>query len=234
MCRTAVLLVGMLVLAGCVPSESKIELVQPNAFDTASTAAPTQVCATPASTEAAARVDQIGRKIVAANAQFGLKPLFRTIGAPTLEVFHHGTTEIVITEGLVRQCPADERLAAVLCHELGKMMVEREQLAGPRARAPELRPPPDVRVGTDYAGSLEASPDMTRVAELEKYSPRRKHNQTVQLPDPTKLAQFMLANAGYQAQDLDAIASLLQEADKNSTFERQLNAGHPGSTSSKR
>src|SRR5439155_13808705 len=37
---------------------------------------------TPGSTEAAARVDTVGRGILAANPRIGAKPLFRTIGAP--------------------------------------------------------------------------------------------------------------------------------------------------------
>ena len=41
----------------------------------------------PASTEAASRVDAIGRQLLAANPQIGAKPLFHTIGAPHPEVF---------------------------------------------------------------------------------------------------------------------------------------------------
>src|SRR5262249_57902882 len=103
-------------------SEPKNVLVPANTFDTASPVAPVQLCANPGSTEAAARVDQVGRKILEANPQAGVKPVFRTIGAPQLEVFHRGTLEVIVTEGLVQQCPDEGRLAAVLCHELGRMV----------------------------------------------------------------------------------------------------------------
>src|SRR5580765_5242411 len=74
----------------------------------------------PASTEAAARVDCVGRKILASNPQLALRPMFRTIGAPQAEIFHRGTNDIFITEGLVRQCTTEGQLAAILCTELGK------------------------------------------------------------------------------------------------------------------
>src|SRR4051812_17171997 len=69
----------------------------------------------PASTEAAARVDAIGRRILAANPEVGARPLFRTVGSPQPEVFHRGTTDVFVTEGLVKQCPTDGQLAAILC-----------------------------------------------------------------------------------------------------------------------
>src|SRR5262245_41303759 len=72
----------------------------------------------PGSTEAAARVDTIGRGILAANPTIGAKPLFRTIGAPRPEIFHRGTEDVYVTEGLVRLCETDGQLAAVLCAEL--------------------------------------------------------------------------------------------------------------------
>src|SRR5437879_3739195 len=84
----------------------------------------------PASTEAASRVDKIGRGILAANPQIGAKPLFRTIGAPRPEVFHRGTDDVYVTEGLVRLCETDGQLAAVLCAELAKMVAEREAEIG--------------------------------------------------------------------------------------------------------
>src|SRR5437867_4663009 len=79
----------------------------------------------PVSTAAAARVDTLGRQILVANPQIGAKPLFSTIGTPQPALFHKGTAEILITEGLVKQCASDGQLAALLCHELGEMVSER-------------------------------------------------------------------------------------------------------------
>src|SRR5262249_39695897 len=78
---------------------------------------------------APARVDAGGRQLLAANPQVGAKPLFHTIGAPQPEVFHRGTSDVWVTEGLVRQCATDGQLAALLCLELGKMVAEREAAA---------------------------------------------------------------------------------------------------------
>src|SRR4051794_883071 len=73
-----------------------------------------------ASLEAASRVDAVGRQIVAANPQTGLfsrttgvAVRFTTIGGDaggnpnTPEVFHRGTSELYITESLVKQCATD-------------------------------------------------------------------------------------------------------------------------------
>ena len=48
--------------------------------------------------------------------------------------------DVVITEGLVRQCTSDGQLAAVLCTELGRLVSEREALAPPSVRKPERLP----------------------------------------------------------------------------------------------
>src|SRR5271156_5602313 len=107
-------LVSLCVLAaaaGC-QSEQHTTLVSANPFDGAPTVVPRpKIDLSPASVEAAQRVDMLGRKLVAANPQAGLgRPLFRTIGAPQPEVFHKGMQEVDITEGLVRQCATDAQL----------------------------------------------------------------------------------------------------------------------------
>src|SRR5713226_8842908 len=50
------------------------------------------------------RVDSLGNRILADNPQIGAKPLFHTIGAPEPEVFHQGTSTIVITQKMVEMC----------------------------------------------------------------------------------------------------------------------------------
>jgi hypothetical protein len=230
MLRTAlpILLPVGLIVSGCLGSEQKSAIVPLNSFDTAAPVAPVQLCASAASTEAAARVDQVGRKILAANPQVGVKPLFRTIGAPQPEIFHRGTLEVIVTEGLVQQCPDEGRLAAVLCHELGRMVAERELLAGPQTRTPPREPPMDVRVGNDYAGSLGA-PDQTHLAEMELAKNGREGRRPASTPppDPQALARTYLTKAGYLESDLDGVAALLREAERHGTFERQLTAPTP-------
>jgi hypothetical protein len=189
-----------------------------------------------ASLEAASRVDTVGRQIVAANPQTGLfsrttgvAVRFTTIGGDagvnpnTAEVFHHGTTELYITESLVKQCTTDSQLAAVLCNELGKMVAERELKSGIRNCPTDTGPPPQVQF-RDVVGK-DISPDQTHQAELYRYEQERKARRpTAPAPDPIFLAQTYLTNAGYPAAELSAVMPLLQAAEANGTLQKQLTA----------
>lgn len=209
-------------VAGCLPRVADTPLVPSDPFGSPPPRT-TQSALLPASLEAAARVDGLGRKILAANPQTGIQPLFRTIGAPQPEIFHQGTSEIDITEGLVKQCATDTQLAAVLASELGKMVAERELLAGPQTRAPEREPPMEVRVGSDNAGSFGPADQLHR-AELAKYDKeRRQRAANAASPlDAQALARAYLVKAGYTAADLDAALPLLRSAMENHTFAKQI------------
>ena len=180
----------------------------------------------PASTATAARVDAIGRSITAANPQAGVDTrslILHTIGAPQPEVFHRGTGDIFITEGLVRQCTTDGQLAAVLCIEMGKLVSEREALTPAAVRRPDRAPPIDTGVGRD-AGWGD-TPDQTRTRELADYDrDRRQRTQAVAPPDPAALARMYLVRAGYHDADLQAAAPLLQQAHGNAVLEKQMAA----------
>jgi hypothetical protein len=220
------LMVLVLASAGCWPEESKTTLVPANPFPAPVSGAPHQAARpnlAPASLEAAARVDTLGRKLIEANKQIGLRPMFRTIGAPQPEIFHTGTATITITEGLVQRCPTEALLAAVLSAELGKMVAEREAAAGPRARQAEREPPPEVRVGNDYSGVTGPS-DFTHLAELGQYEKERRRPNAPPPPPPDSqvLARAYLKQAGFAESDLDAAAPVLQAAASNSTFEKQF------------
>src|SRR5947209_13920791 len=208
---------------GCVTDQPKTEIVSNNPFGQPSPGfVQTQTNHAPSSLDAAARVDQIGRRLVAANKAAGLQPLFRTIGAPQAEIFHRGTTEIDITEGLVKQCASEGQLAAVLCTEMCKMVCEREALAASRVRAAELSPPADVPVGND-GGGLFGPADQLHRAELAKFEQQHPRNRVATPPpDPKILARNYLTAAGFAVADLDAVAPLLQAAGENDRFARQL------------
>jgi hypothetical protein len=222
-CRRLVV-IPVLLLFGCVNQQSDTSLVPDSPFGV-SPASPTRTRAAyaPAPVETAARVDTLGRKILAANKQAGVKPLFRTIGVPQAEVFHYGTAEINITEGLVKQCQNDGQLAAILCTELGKMVAEREALAGPQVRQPDREPPLEVRIGNDNAGAFGPA-DQTHLAELAKYEKRRTRNDAVPLPlpDPQMLARTYLTQSGFAEKDLEDVAPLLRAAGATSNLEKQL------------
>jgi hypothetical protein len=212
-----------LAMVGCVTDQPKTEIVSSNPFGHPSSASPqSQTNQTPSSLDAAARVDQIGRRLMAANKAAGLQPLFRTIGAPQPEIFHRGTSEIDITEGLVKQCTSDGQLAAVLCTEMGKMVSEREALAASRLHALEQSTPADVPVGND-GGGLFGPADQLHRAEVAKFEQQHPRNRVATPPPDSKLlARTYLSAAGFAAADLDAVAPLLQAASENDSFARQL------------
>jgi hypothetical protein len=225
MLRPILLIVPVFFFAaiGCVSWETNTTLVPSNPFGSIPPAQTAHTALAPASLQAAARVDSLGRKILLANPQTGVQPLFRTIGAPQPEVFHQGTTEVDITEGLVNQCPSEGQLAAVLALELGKMISEREAYAGPQTRAPEREPPMEVRIGSDNGGAFGPADQLHR-AELAKYDRERRQRTAgaAPPPDPQALARGYLQKAGYAAADLDAAAPLIHSAGENNTFAKQL------------
>lgn len=210
-------------LAGCATQDAPTSMVQANPFG-ASGAAPAvnRASFNPAPPESAARVDTLGRKLLAANPQIGCRPFFQTIGAPQPEIFHAGTAEVFVTDGLVKQCHSENELAALLCNELGRMVAEREALASPALRSPDRHPPLETRIGNDNVGGF-GPPDLTRQAELAKFE--RDGGRPVQqivLPDPQQLARTYMKKAGYNESDLETVQPLLQEAAKNMNFEKQF------------
>jgi len=180
------------------------------------------VTASPASMESAARVDRLGRNILAANHQIGLKPQFMVIGSPQPEIFHKQVEALYVTDGLVKQCRTDGELAAVLCHELGKMVSDREVQMGPQVWNPRRQPPPEVNIGNEGPGSFNP-PDRTRLAELATFErERRESARPLPPPNPNLLARTYLQRAGFTEADLNAAQPLLQAAVANMTFEKQM------------
>jgi len=230
MIRRWSLVPALVLLAGCVPlqlfdssaTEPGLSMVPTSPFGTRQPLVirPVTTNFAAASWDTAMRVDKVGNTILAKNPEIGSKPLFGTIGAPNPEIFHQGAHAIQITAGLVQQCKTDGELAAVLCLELGKMVSEREALAGGKARALQERLPLGVPIGN--AGQFTA-PDQVAVAELAKYEEARKQaGRPVRPPDPHVLARRYLEKAGYNKGDLVTVAPLLEGAEKNYIFEKQF------------
>lgn len=228
--RLLLIVSSVLLLAGCLPEtfqrQDKLDRVQSDPFglDSPASSEPArQASYAPAPPDLSQRVDFIGRKIVAANPQVAMRPLFGTIGSPTPEIFHQGTNMLWITSGMVEQCKTEAQLAAVIGQELGKMVSEREAKVSPTSRNPEGLPPPDVPVG--QAASMSGQ-DMTHLAELGKYE--RTHPRVRRRfppPDPNVLARIYLEKAGYPPNDLDTVQPILQAAEKNFVLEKQMNGG---------
>lgn len=216
------LLAVALTAAGCLATEPATSLVPAGLSPPADPAVHSRVSYAPANVEAAARVDTLGRKLVGCN-KIGLKPVFRTIGSPQPEIFHIGQAEVDVTEGLVNQCKTEGELAAALCTELGKMVSEREAVAGPQARRPNREPPQEVRIGNDNAGAFGPA-DQTHLAELARFDKDKRGPAAPPPPppDPQALARLYLKQAGYAENDLDAVQPTLRAAAENSTFEKQF------------
>jgi hypothetical protein len=213
---------------GCFSTDAQLTQVPQNPFGQAAPSpTTTRASLAPASLECAARVDRIGTQIAKANKDhLGFQPLWSTIGAPQPEILHRGATEVMITEGLVKQCSTDGQLAAVLCHELGRMRAEMETRAG--VQLPERVPPMQVAdIGGDFGGF--GSPDQLHRAEVGKYDEQRRQKiATFRPPDPRALAATYLTRAGFAPGELDNATPLLNLAAENGTFARQMLAPIPG------
>lgn len=170
------------------------------------------------SLEAASRVDALGRQIIASNPDLSVNPLFMTIGVPQVTAFHRGVTDIYVSDGVVQRCKTDGELAAVLCNELAKMMLEAEA-QGRTKPAPERDRP--------YTPNLhrDGDPDQTQLAEqaiFEKSNPRRRPVNAPPEKDPAELARGYLTKAGFAADDLANAATLIRQAESNPNFNQIL------------
>src|SRR3954469_9842992 len=153
----------------------------------------------PASTRAATRVIAVGSAVVARNKEeIGVTPVFFTLGVPEVEISHKKGGMVVLSEGLVDRCTTDEQLAAVICHELGKLAAEQ-----PVDRPGDREPPPAPRLTPDVVGG-GFGPDMTRQAEEARYDrrgPRAARGGRDPGRDPRTLAEAFYVRAGNKAED---------------------------------
>jgi len=196
-------------LAGCA-RDGKDGFAFRNPFNT--DRAPDTAKLPAASARAATRVNAVGSEVVATNKDaLGVKPVFFTMGVPEVEISHHKSGMVIVSEGLVERCPTDTELAAVLCHELGKLAAEQPPDRG-ADREPSGRPfTPDV-VGGHY------DPDMTRLAEEAKFDRRGSRAPRTGRegrPDSRALAESFFVNAGHRAEDFARTDSLIREAEDN-------------------
>jgi len=175
----------------------------------------------PATVAIAARVDGLGRRILNANPEIGIRPLMTAVGKKEVGVFHHGTSGVFVTEGLADQCRTDDELAAVLCVEIGRMIAEREAKIAPSLR--EYREErPDLPRMTDTLGASHTA-DQTDVAELAQFEKNRTDRGRGSMPppppDPRVLARRYMKQAGFDSEALARIEPLLRSSDSNPGFD---------------
>jgi hypothetical protein len=206
-CRAG--LVGLaLALSGCA-KDGRDGFAFRNPFDT--DRAPDTSTLPPASTRAATRVDTVGSEIVAKNKDaLGVKPIFFTMGVREVEISHHKSGMVTLSEGLVERCPTDVELAAVICHELGKLAAE---------QAPDRSTDRDVGarpLSRDVVGG-PYEPDMTRLAAEAKFDRGARGGRSARdpRPDPKALGERLYVQAGYRADDFARLDQLAREAEDN-------------------
>jgi predicted Zn-dependent protease len=171
------------------------------------------------------RVDYVGRKVVSANPQIGMRPIFATISSEQPELFHVDQRIVYVTDGLVKKLTSEADLAAALSYELGRMVAEREARVKQELRQAPPRPPIQVPVGN--AGQFPGS-DMVATAELARYDQQvQAQSKPPVRPNPDSLARAYLEKAGFQRVDLDRVQPALQAAARNGAIERQLKGFAP-------
>jgi hypothetical protein len=161
------------------------------------------------------RVEVLGRQIVTQNTFTGIEPVFHFLGVKDPTLFHKGTEELFISEGLVKKCKTDDELAAVLCSELGKMVAEkRAGIAVGRDSDPLLRGPGGKQdVGEDVPGAVAVGVESTPTRAWTKAD-----------TDAVKIAEGLLRGAGFDPALLEQVAPLLKEADRHDAIRKQLSA----------
>jgi hypothetical protein len=218
---------ALLLLCGCLPvdvfqHDNDTALVSASPFTTpAPVSPPNKSFKVPVSSpEAAIRVDRVGQLLLAGHKQLGIKPDFMTIGMGDPEIFHQGITTIWITESLVRLCKTEGQLAAVLSLEIGKMLSEQESLLSPEQRDPPRPLPMTVQIGNAGQGCANDELYLAEVAKVK--ADRRLPAKRFTPSAPEEVARKYLEAAGFDAAELTAVAPLLQAAQKNYVFEKQL------------
>ena len=155
------------------------------------------------------RVETVGRKLIAQNTFTGIEPLFFTVGVPEAVLFHRGPEELIVSEGVVKQCKTDGELAAVLCSELAQMMNEKKSArrAAPIAtRSPKLACR-RVRAWPEARWTIPAAP---RNGPFKSGTGNRMVRET--RPIRRSLRRDLMRGAGYDPADLDRVAPLLKQS----------------------
>jgi hypothetical protein len=170
---------------------------------------------------AAARVDQVGRQILSANLFCGVDTSFQVVGHRDSLLFHRGQESLFISDSLVDRCKTDEELAAVLCHELGRMIAEKRTAA----RMGYAEPLMDVTHSNNgEIGGITG--DQFRLAELaaiERRTPKKVVDRVrSETTDPRKIARELLQTTGFDVSHSDRVEPMLQGLNKNRGIVNQL------------
>ncbi|MFM8273693.1 MAG: hypothetical protein ACKODX_15385 [Gemmata sp.] len=168
----------------------------------------------------AERVEALGRKIIAQNTFTGIEPLIFTVGVKESVLFHRGTEELYISEGLVAKCRTDAELAAVLCAEMGQMVAERRAAKGLGRDVDPIRSA-DHGASPVLGGGTPV--DLGRQAELAMHEKRHpRAGAKADEVDARKTARDLLTGAGFEPGELDRVEPLLKQSDRGEKLRKQM------------
>ena len=219
MTRLAVLGLAALcpVFAGCVSPDGEWSAQRVRDWLDGKPSAPRY---SPAHIAQAARVEELTRKIVAQNTFTGIEPSVFAIGADDAVLFHRGTDELVISDGLIKQCKTEAELAAVLCAEFGHMVAEKRNARRAGADRDTI-PDAGLPGGMSTAGGVADDPG--RVAELAFRDRKRPRPAApVEAADGKKIARELMTGAGYDPAELDRVEPLLKQSARGEALRKQM------------
>jgi hypothetical protein len=172
-----------------------------------------------------ARVENLGRKIIAQNTFTGIDPVFFTAGVKENVLFHVGTEQLVISQGLVEMCQSDAELAAVLCSELGQMVIEKRTA---KALGRDAGPIPDATAGGGPIFPGGTAFDAGRQVELARHEQQfPKDGSRAAAVDAVSTARELLDHAGYSPLELDRVTWLLKQSDRGEKIRKQFGGTAP-------
>jgi hypothetical protein len=162
--------------------------------------------------QTAERVVALGRRVIDQNTFTGLEPVFHLVGVKDPLLFHRGTEELFISDGLVAKCRSDDELAAVLCTELGRMIAEKR---AERALGKDIDPIAAKGERADIPGAEPVGTPLT--AGTRPVTPA----------DPTALADELMRGAGFDPVHLGRIEPILKNANRTDGIRKQMVGNAP-------
>jgi hypothetical protein len=171
------------------------------------------------------RVNDLGRKILEQNTFTGLDPQFCPIGVKESVLFHVGSRQLIISQGLIEKCQTDAELAAVLCSELGQMLVEvrtAKALGREPDQVPDVTPEGSAQLPGGAPVNTVRQPDRTG---FENRAPAP--GSPAQTGDATSAARELLKGAGYSPAELDRVDSLLKLSPRSEQLRKMMAGSAP-------
>jgi len=172
--------------------------------------------------ETTERVETLAKRIVSQNPFTGIEPIVYVLGVKESVLFHRGSQELFISEGLVKKCKTEAELAAVLSTELGQMMAEKRSVAR-TADDRDTIPSSALPGGISVAGGAPA--DLGREAEVafhERRHPRSARSDAAKGDTVAKLARELLKGAGFDEAEFDRVKPLVQQSERGTALRKQM------------